>query len=148
MFQSAEHKQRLLAKLWELGVRTVGVEYSGSGDSGSIDKPSYLDERGVPKIVGQEKIVWPKKNSRFDREGMTWIRSIQEQPLSLDEVLVDLVNDTLDEKGIDWYNNDGGYGELRIDLSHEKPTIELDIRVRYTEVSAYDQDFTNEWEDK
>ena len=146
MFQSAEHKRRLLARLWELGVRTVVVEYDGYGDSGSIEKPSYLDERGVPKIAGHEQIVWPKRSGRFDRETGVWITSTQEQPLSLDEVLVDLVNDTLDEKGIDWYNNDGGYGELRIDMNHEKPTIELDIKIRYTEVSSHDENFTDEWE--
>ncbi len=33
--------------------------------------------------------------------------------------------------GVDWYNNDGGYGDLVINV--ENGTVALDVNVRYTE---------------
>jgi hypothetical protein len=37
----------------------------------------------------------------------------------------------LEDAGIDWYNNDGGYGELRINL--DPIEINLEVSTRYTE---------------
>ena len=42
-------------------------------------------------------------------------------------------SDYLELSGIDWYNDDGGQGELFIDMAGEKITLYVDVN--YTECS-------------
>ena len=56
--------------------------------------------------------------------------------MSIREVLESYCYDELEKTNIDWYNNDGGFGELRITLSDEA-SIELEVNQRYTEYNTY-----------
>lgn len=50
---------------------------------------------------------------------------------SVNDVIDALTYDYLEEVDVDWYNNDGGYGELIIDVSNG--TVSLEVNQRYTE---------------
>ena len=46
----------------------------------------------------------------------------------------ELTDDYLAETNVDWYNNDGGFGELIIDV--DEGTVALEVSVRFTESST------------
>jgi hypothetical protein len=50
---------------------------------------------------------------------------------SAQNALEALTYDYLEETGVDWYNGDGGFGTLEIDV--EAGTVRLNVDVRYTE---------------
>ena len=86
------------------GYGYVCIEYSGSGDSGSIDeiyliKKEYgsQDEEGVITIT----------KSRWDMD-------VIYLPSDIKQVIEDAVDGSILDDGADWYNNDGGGGVLLI----------------------------------
>ncbi len=105
-----EELKKALIDLWDHGVAKVVIEYDGSGDSGEIHSVDYLNTE-------DEETEY--KNS------------------SVEDALTDLCyNNLLDQVG-DWYNNDGGYGIIRITVPSGEYTIESHIRSTSTEDSEY-----------
>jgi len=49
----------------------------------------------------------------------------------------------LERTNIDWYNNDGGCGQMTINLD-DKVEIELEVNTRYTEYNTDSFDLTLE----
>lgn len=119
--------RRLLPLLREHAVERVIVTFDGYGDSGSIedlhyDGPDAFDATAV-------RLVRRIAAAQFD-DG-AWVRTEEFNEGSVNEAVEELTYDYLEETGIDWYNNDGGYGELVIDIARE--TVSLDVNVRYTD---------------
>jgi hypothetical protein len=52
----------------------------------------------------------------------------------LDGAIRAITDDYLQETGVDWYNGDGGYGELEIDV--DAGTVSLEVSVRFIEASV------------
>lgn len=95
----------LFTALKDAGVKVVEINYDGGGDSGQVDN---IDFHG-------DNIDQSDLNDRF------------EGPLQ------DLGYHILERHyDYDWYNNDGGYGAIRIDLKDE-PVILIDGYVRSVE---------------
>jgi hypothetical protein len=117
----------LLCTLKEAGVSLVVVEFDGSGDSGSITGVEI--EGGTPPLEAQ----WLFSSSSWVNE--EWVTTEEVKSLPLNEVLEAWCYDSLEESQIDWYNNDGGFGELRIDLVEGE--VKLEVNQRYTEISTY-----------
>jgi hypothetical protein len=86
------------------GYGYVCIEYSGSGDSGSIDT-IYL----IKKEHGSqdEKGVITINESRWDMD-------IIYLPNDIKQVIEDAIDIRILSDGADWYNNDGGGGTLLI----------------------------------
>jgi len=119
--------RRLLPVLHQHGIQNVTVSFEGSGDSGQIEDISYHPSHGFdPKTATIEHHV---STSQF--EDGQWVRTTALTRTSINEAVDELTYSYLQETGVDWYNNDGGYGELVIDVAHG--TFSLDINVRYTE---------------
>lgn len=119
--------RHVLPVLGRNGVQRVMVSFDGYGDDGSISDVSYdaagaFDGRAV-------NVVRETVTTRF--ENGRWVRERARMEGSVNEAIEDLTYDYLEETGIDWYNNDGGFGELVIDV--ENRTVALDVNVRYTE---------------
>ncbi len=120
-----QNLRALLPVLRERGVQQVTVQFDGSGDSGSIDSTYYepqLESRGIDIQV-----------RRVTREFVQgeWRYASNVERLNLDDAIEEVANDYLEETGVDWYNNDGGFGELVIDVT--QGTVALEINVRMTE---------------
>lgn len=95
--------------LQDLGVKIIIVEYSGGGDSGGIDSLAcYSDLKGEKEIKVENDDV-----------------------LNLIENLA--YNKLNDDNIEDWYNNDGGWGEITIQVPSTEYTIHNNIRVTDTE---------------
>lgn len=99
----------IISGMKELKAQMCEVRFDGCGDSGMVEEIIFTGAKGVK--------------------------------LKADETLSDLAErfcyDYLDSKGIDWYNNEGGYGNLYISSSG---SAELNVSQRI--VSTEDYSFT------
>lgn len=123
-----ENLRRVLPILRQHGIETVTVSFNGYSDSGSIEDISYTPCEN-PDALKALPIQHISTSSCF--EDGQWRRTTTPEQSTLNEVMDALTNDYLEETGVDWYNNDGGYGELVIDV--HAGTVSLEVQVRYTE---------------
>lgn len=124
-----ENLRRVLPVLRAQGVRQVTVSFDGSGDSGSIDEVSYGDAR----VDGSALTVEIEVANRV-LNGGRWVTVRRLEQRNLDTAIEELTSDYLDETNVDWYNNDGGFGELTINV--EEGTVALEVHVRFTETTT------------
>jgi hypothetical protein len=122
-----ENLRRVLPVLQELGTQEVCVSFDGSGDSGSIEDIAFH-----PELEGDPPLVSIRKPRRVYDEGSgSWLQSSEEEEAPLKVAIEELTYDYLDETDVDWYNNDGGYGDLIIDVT--RGTVELTVNQRFIE---------------
>jgi len=97
----------LLLKLADLGVTGIKVHYAGSGDSGAIENVVYtteeLDEDEIDAFNELDTLdIWGNENNLY---GLS-----SELYSEVDSFVIDkLLNDIED-----WWNNDGGEGNVCI----------------------------------
>ena len=117
----------VLAVLRAYLVEEVEITFDGSGDSGCIDQIVFNPE----PAMAERRTDWTAFNSRTTRVVIT-----DEGPLfqdtvctdSLETALQEIAMEYIDETNVDWVNNEGGYGTLRIDVV--AGTIDLEIMTR------------------
>lgn len=124
-----ENVRRILPVLRDHNIMKVTVEFDGSGDSGSIQCVHYNVDNFDGNNVDVEVI---SVTSRFSSEESRWVRLQENSRKNLNAAIEALTYDYLDEADIDWYNDDGGFGELVIDVN--EGTVSLEVNVRVTEV--------------
>jgi hypothetical protein len=103
-FNDELEEAAFVSSLKNMGITELVGEYNGSGDSGSIETIYCEDEDG--NIISIESDVESK----------------------VEEMLYEVLSDNYD---YDWYNNDGGYGTVRINI--EDKTWKVDGIVRTTQ---------------
>jgi len=138
----------VLPLLRAAGISSVTVEFNGSGDSGTIEDCLYyhrvdgvetyinsrnddaFDSKSIQVAVNARRIHWNQITRRFEPVDVGYS--------TLDEAINALAEDYIDSTDVDWYNNDGGYGNLEIDVV--EGTVSLEVYSRYTETSVeYDE---------
>ena len=117
----------LLPVLRENNIRSISVSFNGGGDDGAIDDITF--EPDVSNAVKELQIECLASQNFF--ENGAWIRNVVPKQFTLCEALDALTYDYLEETGIDWYNDDGGYGELAINVV--AGTVSLEVSVRYSD---------------
>lgn len=95
-------RTKLAIEMQAAGVNHVTISFSGGGDSGQVD---------VIKITMAD--------------GFT-------EPCDLHEKLDAFAYKFLEGTGIDWYNNDGGQGEIEFDLTSVPPAFSANVDVNET----------------
>jgi hypothetical protein len=128
------HHKELCAKVNELnkallfdvlapaGITTIHVEFDGEGDSGQIN--------GVAAFCGDEPATLP--NTTIAIQTVSWgATEMQTVQSTLEKAVENLCYDYLEQAHGGWENNDGGYGEFRIDVA--KRSIELEFNGRFTD---------------
>jgi hypothetical protein len=123
--------QRLLPILREHSIRSVGVSFDGCGDSGSIETVMSYPSETQATFDGLT-VEYLETQRLFD-DGH-WRSRVAPVRGTLRQAVEALTYDYLEETGVDWYNNDGGFGELTIEV--EEGTVSLQINVRYTETQV------------
>lgn len=124
MLHGIKQVQSIFDALIEKGIAKVKVCFSGGGDEGQIDDIKLIDETGN-NIAG-------KFTRRWDFNTKTWLPASESFPemsyIAADfkgdfvyqatsdiiEALEDVGYDLIEWCGVDYYNNDGGYGEIEI----------------------------------
>lgn len=124
-----ENVRRILPVLRDHNIMKVTVEFDGSGDSGSIQCVHYNVDNFDGNNVDVEVV---SVTSRFSSEESRWVRLQENSRKNLNAAIEALTYDYLDEADVDWYNDDGGFGELVIDVN--EGTVSLEVNVRVTEV--------------
>jgi hypothetical protein len=118
----------LLLKLADLGVTGVKVQYDGAGDSGAIEWIGYTKEIcETPEDVEDNIDSWANDANlaNLDQNSYNQIENFAYQ-------LLDDVED--------WWNNDGGYGDLCICVPSGKYVINNHVRIIETEDFFHDGD--------
>ena len=101
----------ILVKLKDKGINKIEITFSGSGDSGDIDDIIYYDINGKYYYSSQ----------------MIDDSYINDQEYSLlQNDCYDFIDDAIE--GADWYNNDGGYGRVTINLDDKTWRVDGYVR--------------------
>ena len=100
-----------IIKAKDLGYKYIIVTYEGSGDSGSVEDIYMCN------IVPDGPWGYDRNDKREDVDGKD--REIIEQ-WAYDEALYNVS---------DWYNDEGGYGTIAIDVNDATYKIENSVRV-------------------
>jgi len=114
-----------LPVLRRTGVVRVRLHFDGSGDSGMLEDPKFLD-------ADDQEVSVEGLTCRVRRPGGEW--GMQETIAPLNDVICEAAENYLDSTDVNWYDNDGGYGEFAIDVATGQFTCE--VNVRYTESSC------------
>jgi hypothetical protein len=135
LFPSKAKKDEFLTRLKMLGVRYVEVTFSGGGDSGEINGAYAQDSNRNQIDIKEEKMVWPTTES-YEENGQ-WHRREVNKEMLIEDILKDMTEQWLESTGHDWYNNDGGQGEMLIDFKQSPPEFTLNVGVNYTKIDDY-----------
>lgn len=106
-----EFVKTLLTEMKSRGIKSIDWYFSGSGDEGTADD-------GVPTMSVETES--PTSETR------QWVHDLND-----DNIIDEIINTT----GVDWWNNDGGAGNLTIDAFTRTVTLEI---------GTYTQELSNE----
>jgi hypothetical protein len=117
----------LLLQLADIGVTGIKVKYDGGGDSGAIEWIGYTTEKfDTPEDVNDNVEDWDNDANLA----------------TLDSSAYSLIEDFAQEKLLndveDWWNNEGGFGNLCICVPSGKYIINNSVRVTETEDFFHD----------
>jgi hypothetical protein len=148
LFPSKAKKDELLTRLKMLGVNYIEVTFQGGGDSGEIEGAYALDVNINQMDIKEEKMIWPMGES-YQEDGK-WLSRTVDKEMTIEDILKNITEDWLDESGHDWYNNDGGQGEMTIDFRNSPPEFNLNVGINYnkTDDYSYSLDEDDEYEEE
>ena len=116
----------LLFKLADLGVTGIKVKYDGAGDSGSIEWIGYTDiPCKTPEDVDDNMEDWADDANLFNLGSDVYTQ--------LEDFAHGILNDIED-----WWNNEGGWGELCICVPSGKYIINNHVRITESEDYFHD----------
>ena len=139
IFPNKQEKETLLAQLNLLGAKHVYVEFRGGGDEGQIEGVFYRDRNDDVHDIPTDMIAWTQ--IAYGN------KPLETKQMSLVDVLEDLCYRALDGTGLDWYNNDGGQGELTIDFTESPPKTSLNVGINHMSTEDYGYDMDEEEEE-
>lgn len=117
----------LLFKLADLGITGVKVHYDGGGDSGAIEAIGYT---AIPCATPE------------DVDGVVDVYDYNYTLSNLDDKMSKEIEEFAENKLLndveDWWNNEGGYGDLCICVPSGKYIINNHVRVTDTEDYFHD----------
>ena len=121
----------LLLKLADIGITGIKVHYAGSGDSGAIENIVYtteeLDEDEVDAFNELDTLnIWSNENN------LSVLNS------ELNDLVKNFVLEKLLDDIEDWWNNDGGEGEVLILVPSGKYQINNRIYITHTKDFQHD----------
>lgn len=148
VFPDAERKRLFFTLLKVLGGTRATVSFDGSGDSGSIDFVELKDREGHNINLTGARFEWPTGTSNYDHANSKWVKESSVVEMDVYDILKQICEDALESTSLDWYNNEGGYGELNIDLTTEPVSVVLDANIRITTHEHHGFDFTDEGEEE
>lgn len=125
----------ILFKLADLGITGVKVKYDGGGDSGAIEWIGITKEPcETPEDVCDRVNDWEIESNLANVDGGLY----SEIENFADEILGDIE---------DWWNNEGGYGDLCICIPSGKYVINNHVRITETEDYFHDGDLLSKIEE-
>jgi hypothetical protein len=125
----------LLFKLADLGVTGVKVHYDGGGDSGAIEWIGYTKEKcDTPEDVNDYIDSWDNYSTLTELDSSAY------------SLIEDFAQETILNDIEDWWNNEGGYGNLSICVPSGKYMVNNSIRIIETENYTHEGSLLNKIE--
>lgn len=103
--------------LQDNGIFQINIRYSGEGDSGAIDAIEFYDNNNTEVDINCDTDV----NNFIENLAYSKLNGIE-----------------------DWYNNDGGYGNMTIEIPSGEFTINNNIRITDYEVYTHEGQLESE----
>jgi hypothetical protein len=116
-----EQLMEVLIQLADQGVTGIKVHYDGGGDSGAIEGIVYTDIEDANFSDIDLVNTW-EQDKDLENLNSSAYANIQ-----------NFAHDTLLDNIEDWWNNDGGYGDLLIKVPSGEYIINNNIRIMNTE---------------
>jgi hypothetical protein len=119
----------------QMHLKKVVVYFDGSGDSGQVES---IDPTWDPLINYIDK----KLNLKD---------CIPDSTTTLEEFIDKYAYKALDATNTDWYNNDGGFGEITFDVDTGEVTVDMNVRISTSHNTQYVFEgdiFKNEFEEE
>jgi hypothetical protein len=108
----------LLLQLADLGVTGIKVKYDGGGDSGAIEWIGYTTEKcDTPGDVSDNINDWENDSNLAELDSSAY------------SLIENFANEKLLSDIEDWWNNEGGFGELCICIPSGKYIINNSVRI-------------------
>lgn len=158
IFPNKDCKRRLLDELKRQNIASFTVEFSGYGDSGSISGISIRkqgeseDDAWNRRYGGGDsdvdlsiRILWRTSKSVWNQAGERWDKISSDVELTVEQAIEGVVYEALEQAGLDWYNNDGGQGSMRIDIEGDAMNMNLQVGINYTSTQDYEFPVINDW---
>lgn len=112
----AKSREGVLAALRSANVAKVELVVSGGGDEGMIDSIVFADKDGDPI-----------KESSLQEDVPPIIMRGRDRTKPLAEAAQDLLLETLENQGADWWNNEGGDGMITLNVKTGTVAINIDV---------------------
>jgi hypothetical protein len=127
----------VLFKLADLGITGVKVKYDGGGDSGAIEWIGVTREHcETPEDVNDKVEDWETESNLASIDGNLYY---QIESFADEKLLNDIE---------DWWNNEGGFGDLCICVPSGKYIINNHVRITETEDFFHDGDLLSKTEEE
>jgi hypothetical protein len=125
----------VLAALREHGVEGVSVDFEGSGDSGAIEN---IEMHPMERDCNEAEFTGVCMEVEIGTDGprQRW----RECRMTIEEGIKEAVYGYLEETNVNWYDNEGGYGEAYIDVAAGEVSISVNCRVIESE-NEFDSTF-------
>ena len=126
----------LLLRLADMGITGIKVHYDGGGDSGAIDWIGYTKEPcATPEDVGDNVNDWENDTNLADLDSSAY------------SIIEDFAQERILDDIEDWWNDEGGYGDLSICVPSGKYIINNHVRITDTEDYNHEGSLLNKTED-
>jgi hypothetical protein len=111
----------------EKGVQHVHMDFHGSGDSGTMERPEL-----TPESLEKETVEWAYKTyGMTNYQTREYVEKDHLVTMTLIEVAEMVLERQVDSHDVDWFNDDGGEGHVSLDM--ETGEYEIVINQFYTE---------------
>ena len=141
---SDSNTRRLVPKLNEVQQGALSSTHwrppaSPASMSNSTAKATAARSTALPHLAASNAPTCRRRQSRIQTTSPGAIRSSSPSESTLEEAIENLCYDYLEETHGGWENNDGGFGEFRIDVA--KRTVELEFNGRFTDTCTSNHTF-------
>lgn len=122
--------------LQELGVGEVRMDFYGSGDSGSFEKPQFdhadlYNPDDLTVTIWEEK-GWYEYSGKFKGE-------VSQTEMSVAEAVEKTFECYVNAQNVDWYNNEGGEGYVELDVGTGVVDVNIDQHETVTHNAFYEE---------
>lgn len=129
--------------LREHGVKEVHVSFDGSGDSGTIEGAEITQwcegVNPVPNVLETVRVNVDRRVCAIGAGGRPEEPTFEADETTLAEAIERYAEHWTEESGVNWYDDDGGYGSITINASAGIVECEVYFRTSDAELGASDE---------